>query len=126
MPSRLFPLIRPVYEDEPELELASAEARNNAELNTVLERQIAFDNQVIDQLRALALSDAQIAKLESSLVEDDVQTVPPPLTLAPGQIPAPSGSAAVTRTVAQPEPEPVELQKDKEKADPGKKPDSEE
>jgi hypothetical protein len=126
MPSRLFPLIRPVYEDEPELELASTEARNNAELNAVLERQIAFDNQVIDQLRALALSDAQIEKLESSLVEDDVQTVPPPLTPAPGQVPAPSGSAAVTQTVAQPEPEPVDLQKDKEKADLDKKPDSEE
>ncbi len=109
MPSRLFPLIRPVYEDEPELELVSIEARNNAELNAALERQIAFDNEVIDQLRSLALSDAQIEKLENSLAEDGTQAAPPPIVPPPAsvQIAAAIGSAAVAQTVTQPGPEPV-------------------
>jgi len=68
MPSRLFPLIRPAYEDE--LELASTEARNNAELSAALERQTTFDNEVVDQVRALGLSDQQTQKLESSLATD--------------------------------------------------------
>lgn len=68
MPSRLFSLIRPVYEDEPELEIAGSEARNNPELSVALERQITFDNEVVGQVRALGLSDHQIEKLEASLV----------------------------------------------------------
>jgi hypothetical protein len=128
MPSRLFPLIRPVYEDEPELELVSIEARNNAELNAALERQIAFDNEVIDQLRSLALSDAQIEKLESSLAEDGARAAPPPIVPPPAsvQIAAAIGSAAVAQTVTQPEPEPVAPSKDKEKAEPDRKPEEEE
>ncbi len=128
MPSRLFPLIRPVYEDEPELELVSIEARNNAELNAALERQIAFDNEVIDQLRSLALSDAQIEKLENSLAEDGTQAAPPPIVPPPAsvQIAAAIGSAAVAQTVTQPGPEPVASPKDKEKAEPDRKPEEEE
>jgi hypothetical protein len=128
MPSRLFPLIRPVYEDEPELELVSTEARNNAELNAALERQIAFDNEVIDQLRSLALSDAQIEKLENSLAKDGAQAAPPPIVPPPAsvQIAAAIGSAAVAQTVTQPEPEPVASPKDKEKAEPDRKPEEEE
>lgn len=107
MPSRLFPLIRPVYENEPELELASAEARNNAELNVALERQIAFDNEIVDQLRMLALSDAQIEKLESSLAEDYGQLAQPPIITAPAtaQVPGATASARAAQTVAQPDPE---------------------
>jgi hypothetical protein len=119
MPSRLFPLIRPVYEDEPELELASIEARNNAELNAALERQIAFDNEVINQLRSLALSDAQIEELERSLAEVGAQIVPPP---APAQIAAAIGTAAAAQTVTQPDPEPLDPPKDKQ----DKKPEEEE
>jgi len=107
MPSRLFPLIRPVYENEPELELASTEARNNAELNVALERQIAFDNEIVDQLRMLALSDAQIEKLESSLAEDYGQLAQPPIITAPAtaQVPGATASARAAQTVAQPDPE---------------------
>jgi hypothetical protein len=128
MPSRLFPLIRPVYEDEPELELVSIEARNNAELNAALERQIAFDNEVIDQLRSQALSDAQIEKLENSLAKDGAQAAPPPIVPPPAsmQIAAAIGSAAVAQTVTQPEPEPVASPKDKEKAEPNRKPEEDE
>src|SRR5258708_18877220 len=124
MPNRLFPLIRPVYEDEPELELVSTEARNNAELNAALERQIAFESEVIDQLRSHALSDAQIEKLENSLAKDGAQAAPPPIVPPPasGQIAAAIGSAAVAQTVTQPEPEPVASPKDKEKAEPNRKP----
>ena len=94
MPSRLFPLIRPVYENEPELELASTEARNNAELNVALERQIAFDNEIVDQLRMLALSDAQIEKLESSLAEDYGQLAQPPIITAPATAHVPGATAS--------------------------------
>ena len=142
MPSRLFPLIRPVYENEPELELASTEARNNAELNAVLERQIAFDDEIVDQLRSWTLSDAQIERLERSLAEDGttgsatpaaapsvtiVQTPPattvqtPPATseqapTAPNlQVPRAIGPAQETGTPAQPEPHPIDIPKNKEK-----------
>jgi hypothetical protein len=119
MPSKLFPLIRPVYEDEPALEQASTEARNNAELNAVLERQIGFDNEVIDQLRSLALSDAQIERLESSLVEDAAPTADPPVVPAPPPVPIAGaiGPAAAAQIIPQPKPEPVDLRKDKEKED---------
>lgn len=128
MPSRLFPLIRPVYEDEPELELASIEARNNAELNAALERQIAFDNEVINQLRSLALSDAQIEELERSLAQVGAQIVPPPIAPppAPAQIAAAIGTAAAAQTVTQPDPEPLDPPKDKQKDEPDKKPEEEE
>ena len=107
MPSRLFPLIRPVYENEPELELASTEARNNAELNVALERQIAFDNEIVDQLRMLALSDAEIEKLESSLAEDYGQLAQPPIITTPAtaQVLGATASARAAQTVAQPDPE---------------------
>jgi hypothetical protein len=107
MPTRLFPLIRPVYENEPELELASTEARNNAELSVVLERQIDFDNEIVDQLRMLALSDARIEKLENTLAEDYGQPAQPPIITAPAtaQLPGATGSARAAQTVAQPDPE---------------------
>jgi len=128
MPSRLFPLIRPVYEDEPELELASIEARNNAELYAALERQIAFDDEVINQLRSLALSDAQIEKLEHSLAEDDPQAVPPPIASppAPVQIASAIGTSAAAHTVTQPDPEPLDPPNHKQKDEPAKKPEEEE
>ncbi|MGA8479503.1 MAG: hypothetical protein WB696_16225 [Chthoniobacterales bacterium] len=128
MPSRLFPLIRPVYENEPELELASTEARNNAELNVVLERQIAFDNEIVDQLRLLALSDAQIEKLEDSLAEDYGQPAHPHIIPAPAtaHVPGAIGSATAAQTVAQPDPEPVDPPPEAEKNAPEKKPEEEE
>jgi hypothetical protein len=140
MPSRLFPLIRPVYEAEPKLEWASTEARNNAELNAVLERQIAFDDEIVDQLRSRMLTDAQIERLESSLAEGGAQPLMPPLMpaatasqtppttnrqvpiAAKAQVPNTIGSAAETRTPAQPKPHPVGLQKEA----PEKKPEEEE
>jgi hypothetical protein len=127
MPSRLFPLIRPVYEAEPELELASTEVRNNAELNAVLERQIAFDDKIVDQVRSLTLSDAQIEKLEKSLVEDGNRPAPPPVPApATAQMPGAIGPAAVAQTAAQPEPSPVDVQKDKVKEEPERKEEEEE
>jgi hypothetical protein len=78
MPSRLFPLIRPAYEDEPEVDLASAAARSNPDLSAGLQRQIAFDDEVVAQLRTLALNDAQIGALEDSLLKVDAPPAPPP------------------------------------------------
>ena len=119
MPSRLFPLIRPLYEAEPELELASIEARNNAELNAVLERQIAFDDEIVDQLRSVVLSDTQIERLEKSLAEDGTQSAAPRPVLAATtvQVPQAIGAAAVAQTL----PHPVDLKKDQEKDGPEKK-----
>ncbi len=127
MPSRLFPLIRPVYENEPELESASTEARNNAELNVALERQIAFDNEIVDQLRLLALSDVQIEKLEGSLAEDYGQPAHPTIipALATAHVPG-IGSATAAQTVAQPYPQPVDPPPDTEKNAPEKKTEEEE
>jgi hypothetical protein len=144
MPSRLFPLIRPVYEAEPELESASTEARNRAELNAVLERQTAFDDEIVDQLRSRMLSDAQIERLESSLAEDiphsATPSAAPPVTnlqKPPAtnmqaatalnvQVPNATRPAQEARTPPQLEPHPVDLQKDKEKDPPEKKPVEEE
>jgi hypothetical protein len=124
MPSRLFPLIRPVYENEPELELASTEARNNAEQNVVLGRQIAFDNEIVDQLRMLALSDAQIEKLENSLAEDYYgQPAQRPIITAPAaaQVAGAIGSARAAQTVAQPNPE-KKLEEEEEEEQPRARP----
>lgn len=132
MPSRLFPLIRPVYEDEPELELASTEARSNAELSAVLERQIAFDDEVVAQLRSLALSDAQIEKLERSLAEDDAQPTTPPSIIPPPasiQVPGAIGSAAAAEPNAQPKieaPDPPKEEKEKQAEKPEEEEEAEE
>jgi hypothetical protein len=112
MPSRLFPLIRPAYEDEPGISVASTEARNNAELGEALGRQVALDDEVVDQLRAIELSDSQIERLESSLGEDDAQptahAIPPPVLSPPptGQGSDAAGSTALTKAVPQPPPNP--------------------
>jgi hypothetical protein len=128
MPSRLFPLIRPVYEDEPELESVIIEIRNNAELYATLERQIAFDDEVINQLRSLALSDAQIEELETSLAEADTRIIPPPIAPppTPAQIAAAIGTAAAAQTATPPDPEPLDPPNDKQKGEPEKKPEEEE
>jgi hypothetical protein len=81
MPSRLFPLIRPAYEEEPKLDLAAAEAKKNDTLSADLRRQIAFDDQVVNELHALALDDARIEALEKSLVD----TEPPKSTIPESQ-----------------------------------------
>jgi hypothetical protein len=128
MPSRLFPLIRPVYETEPELELASTEARNNAELNAALERQIAFDDEMADQLRSITLSDAQIEKLESSLAEAGTQGAqsPPMLVTTNVQAPGAIRATAAAQTRLQPEPQPVDPEKNQEQEGPEKRPPKEE
>jgi hypothetical protein len=117
-----------VYENEPELESAIIEVRNNPELNAALERQIAFDDEVINQLRSFALSDAQIEELENSLAEVDGQIVPPPVTPppAPGQIAAAIGTAAAAQTATQTDPQPVDPPNDKQKSEPESKPEEEE
>jgi hypothetical protein len=92
MPSRLFPLIRPAYEQEPGIDLASAEAQNNDALSADLKRQIAFDDQVVNQLRSLKLDDARIEALENSLVDIGISQ---PLTANPGTPPAVQSTPAV-------------------------------
>jgi hypothetical protein len=81
MPNRLFPLIRPAYEEEPKLDLATAEAKNNDTLSADLRRQTAFDDQVVNELRTLALDEARIAVLEKSLGDAE----PPKSTISQSQ-----------------------------------------
>jgi hypothetical protein len=129
MPSRLFPLIRPVYEDEPELELAIAEARNNAELSEALERQIAFDDEIVAQLRSLALDDARIEKLERSLAEETAQPIPPTLIIPPpsaGQGPGAIGAIIAARPTEEPRTRLPDPPKSEGKAEQEEKPEEEE
>jgi hypothetical protein len=96
MASRLFPLIRPAYEEEPKLDLATAEAKNSNALSADLRRQITFDDQVVNELRRLALDDARIEALENSLV-NFIATVPsPPSSTNPGSPTAPAPSKPAT------------------------------
>jgi len=60
----LFPLLRPAYENTPELATLASQVRADRESNGHLERQIEFDNRVARELSSLSLTGSQVNELE--------------------------------------------------------------
>jgi hypothetical protein len=63
----LFSLLRPAYEDTPELEVVASQARADLESSNALRRQIEFDDQVARELAPLKLTDAEVDLFENLL-----------------------------------------------------------
>ena len=63
----LFPLLRPAYENTPELAGLVSQVRADRESNGNLERQIEFDNRVVRELSSLRLTGSLIEEIESLL-----------------------------------------------------------
>jgi hypothetical protein len=63
----LFPLLRPAYENTPELAGLASQVRADRESNGNLERQIEFDNRVVRELSSLRLTGSLIEEIESLL-----------------------------------------------------------
>src|ERR1700730_15821096 len=55
----LFSLLRPAYENTPELASLASQVRADSESNGNLERQIEFDNKVARELSSLSLTGSQ-------------------------------------------------------------------
>src|SRR3984957_13066297 len=80
MSERLLPLIRPIYETQPEIADARKAIYENGGLQARLDRQIRFDDQIVTELKAISLTDGQIEQLENLLVENpalEATTAPP-------------------------------------------------
>src|SRR5258708_8194384 len=118
MSERLLPLIRPIYEAESEIADDRNAVSENRDLQAQLEHQIRFDDQIVSELQAISLTDAQIEQLENLLAEgpgSDTVTAPPalePMThtaaAAPPPAPvAPPPEPASHPTPVLPVPEPV-------------------
>jgi hypothetical protein len=105
MSERLLPLVRPIYEAQIEIADARKAVSENRDLLAQLERQIRFDDQLVTELQAISLTDAQIEQLENLLGESAGQdTVTAPLAMEPVTHGA---SAAPPRAPAMPPPEPA-------------------
>jgi hypothetical protein len=72
MGQSLFPLLRPAYENAPELATLASQVRADSESNGNLERQIEFDNRVARELSALSLTASQINELKFMLSPSDL------------------------------------------------------
>jgi hypothetical protein len=68
----LFPLLRPAYENTPELANLASQMRADNESNGNLERQIEFDNRVARELCSLGLTSSQVDELKSMLSTSDL------------------------------------------------------
>jgi hypothetical protein len=67
MGQSLFPLLRPAYENSPELAELAFQTRAQAESRDILKQQIEFDDQVTQEISSLRLTDLQVGALESLL-----------------------------------------------------------
>jgi hypothetical protein len=67
MGQSLFSLLRPAYENTPELATLASQARAVAESSETLQRQINFDDQVAGELSSLKLSDSKADAFKSLL-----------------------------------------------------------
>src|SRR5580704_13670969 len=67
MGQSLFPLLRPAYENTPELAELAFQVRAQADSRAILKRQIEFDDQVRQEISSLRLTDLQVGALESLL-----------------------------------------------------------
>ena len=99
MSERLLSLVRPIYETQGEIADARRAIDGNQDLQTQLEHQIQFDDQIVNALQAIALTDQQIEQLENLLVDN-------PATEASE---FPTTPDLVNEPVEAPAPEPVPL-----------------
>ena len=102
MSDPLLPLVRPIYETQGEIADAIRAVKDSPDLQTRLEHQIEFDDQIVTALQTIALTDQQIEQLENLLVDspptEPVAAPPAPyLVTQPAEAPAP------------PEPEPPRI-----------------
>ncbi len=65
----LFSLLRPAYENTPELAALASQARAEIESSDTLKRQIEFDDQVAQELSSLKLTDSHADAFENLLSE---------------------------------------------------------
>jgi hypothetical protein len=72
MSERLLPLVRPIYETQEEIVDAKRAIGERPDLQTQLEHQNEFDDQIVTALQTLALSDQQIEQLENLLADNPV------------------------------------------------------
>jgi hypothetical protein len=69
----LFSLLRPGYEDTPELAALASEARAGTESSDTLRRQNEFDDQVAHELSSLKLPDARLGTFENLLSQPNLR-----------------------------------------------------
>jgi hypothetical protein len=133
MSERLLPLVRPIYETQGEIADAKSAIDGNRDLQTQLEQQIQFDDQIVSELQKIALTDQQIEQLENLLVETpatergDPPTTPdlviqpveapppepvPPPELMPLQVPAALAPTVVPEAPTPHEPPPSETKEE--------------
>ena len=94
MSERLLPLVRPIYETQGEIADAKRAISESPDLQSQLEHQTQFDDQIVTALQTIALSDHQIEQLENLLVDNSATEsveAPLPINLAiqPGEVPPP-------------------------------------
>src|ERR1700758_5708930 len=79
MSERLLPLVRPIYETQGEIADAKRAISENPDLQRQLEQQTQFDDQIVNDLQTIALTDQQIERLENLLVDNSaVESVEAP------------------------------------------------
>src|SRR5438132_3793584 len=76
MRQTLFSLLRPAYENTPELAGLASQARAEPECFDSLRRQIEFDDKVANELSTLKLADSQLNALSSLLSRPGIKAGP--------------------------------------------------
>ncbi len=95
MSGQFSSLIRPAYEQSPELAGTVQQVQGDPASAAELQQQIAFDDKVVAAIRTITLSDAQTADLERSLNEvgsrvERKPALPPEMTTPPAANQSPS------------------------------------
>jgi len=114
MSERLLPLVRPIYETEGEIAEAKRVISESPDLQSRLERQSQFDDQIVTALQTIALTDQQIEQLENLLAENpatesvEASPAPDPVEAPAVQGPALLQTAAAAATVVPEVPAPHE------------------
>ncbi|MBV9874539.1 MAG: hypothetical protein JO025_07405, partial [Verrucomicrobia bacterium] len=84
MSERLLPLLRPIYETQGEIADAKRAISESPDLQSQLEHQTQFDDQIVTALQTIALSDHQIERLENLLMDNSAKgSVEAPLPIEP-------------------------------------------
>jgi hypothetical protein len=132
MSERLLPLVRPIYETQGEIADTKRAISESPALQSQLEHQIQFDDQIVTALQAIALTDQQIERLENFLAdgppsesvgvppapEPVIQPAAAPLAPIPAaapatlQVPAAIAATVVPETLTPPEPPPSEAKEE--------------